>query len=92
MRRRNWVCPPCEKEADAAWSEFDLDHVYPGIAQKLTELHGGDESAAVNRRWSPADEMVVRAWVGGEVELIVVRVRRVVFTSATPIAISAGDA
>jgi broad specificity phosphatase PhoE len=32
----------------------------------LVELHGHNESALVNRRWSPADEMVVRAWVQGD--------------------------
>jgi broad specificity phosphatase PhoE len=32
----------------------------------LVDLHGDNESALVNRRWSPADEMVVRAWVQGD--------------------------
>lgn len=36
--------------------------------QAQVELHGDQENAAVNRRWSPADEMVVRAWVRGEIE------------------------
>lgn len=32
----------------------------------LVDLHGDNESALVNRRWSPSDEMVVRSWVQGE--------------------------
>jgi broad specificity phosphatase PhoE len=46
----------------------------PGFAshwqtvKSLTELHGEDEAALVNRRWSPADEMVIRAWVRGDCE------------------------
>jgi broad specificity phosphatase PhoE len=32
----------------------------------LVDLHGENEAALVNRRWSPADEMVVRAWVNGD--------------------------
>ena len=33
--------------------------------QAAVERHGADEHSVVNRRWSPADEMVVRAWVEG---------------------------
>jgi broad specificity phosphatase PhoE len=36
--------------------------------QALVATHGSDETALVNRRWSPADEMVVRAWVRQEIE------------------------
>ena len=32
----------------------------------LVELHGHNEAALVNRRWSPADEMIVRAWLQGD--------------------------
>lgn len=36
--------------------------------QAEMERHGANAEANVNRRWSPADEMVVRAWVSGQVE------------------------
>jgi broad specificity phosphatase PhoE len=80
--------------------------------QAQVEQFGDQANAAVNRRWSPADEMVVRAWVRGEIEFdgesweaFRARIRRalasvletgaesaVVFTSATPTAISVGEA
>jgi broad specificity phosphatase PhoE len=65
-------------EEDPRWSEFDLDQVYAGIAPQiaaedagfraqyeelLERMRSGEDG--IHRRWTPADTMVVRAWIEG---------------------------
>ncbi len=70
--------PFSEPEVRAEWNEFDLDHVYRGIAPRLceddAEFRAGyermrdemrDQNAAIHRRWTPCDTKVVEAWVLG---------------------------
>lgn len=64
---------------DPGWNEFDLDQVYEGIApllcaddpqfksdydNLLAQLQ--DEHAPEQRRWTPCDVSVVRAWLEGK--------------------------
>ncbi len=67
-----------EIEEDPRWSEFDLDQVYAGIAPRiaaedaafraqyeelLARMRSGEDG--IHRQWTPADTMVVRAWIEG---------------------------
>ncbi|MFZ5927415.1 MAG: histidine phosphatase family protein [Acidobacteriota bacterium] len=69
---------PQEVEVDPRWSEFDLDQVYAGIAPHiaaedpafrsqyedlLARMRSGEDG--IHRQWTPADTMVVRAWIEG---------------------------
>lgn len=69
---------PREVEVDPRWSEFDLDQVYAGIApqiaaedaafrvqyeEMLSRMRSGEDG--IHRQWTPADTMVVRAWIEG---------------------------
>lgn len=68
--------PVAPVEEDPRWSEFDLDQVYAGIAPQiaaedpafraqyeelLVRMRSGEDG--IHRQWTPADTMVVRAWI-----------------------------
>ena len=55
------IAPELARRSEAFKTHWDT-------VKALVDLHGDNETALVNRRWSPADEMVVRAWVNGEVD------------------------
>ena len=71
-----------EVEVRSEWNEFDLDHVYRGIAPRLCEddpeFRAGYEQmreemlagpeAAIHRRWTPCDMKVVESWILGRYE------------------------
>ena len=70
--------PPPEMIVDRRWSEFDLGHVYRGIAPQiagsdpefrreyeLLQAASADPMASVHRQWTRTDIDVVRAWIQG---------------------------